>query len=120
MSDGASNELLPIGSVVQLDGEDIFLMVMGYYPEAQEQSYDYVGVPFPQGILEIPNLCLFNQDDVGECVFEGYQNDDGAQALHAARRIMELRAQMNMELMDAATKYLNEHEDELGLDESTQ
>ena len=63
---------------------------------------------------------MFNQEDVGECVFEGYQNDDGAQALHAARRIMELHAQMNVELMDAATEYLAEHEDELDVSEDVQ
>lgn len=112
-----SNELLPIGSVIKTRHDDQLFMIIGYYPEYDEISYDYSSVMYPEGILELPNMFFFNEDEIDDCLYEGYQDEDGIEALHAARRIVELRAQMNAELVQVAADYISSHAEEFNLNE---
>lgn len=69
--------LLPIGSVVMLEGGEHRLMITGYghhLPDSDEVS-DYVGCPWPEGILRADQNYLFNGDTIAEVFFLGYQTD---------------------------------------------
>lgn len=66
---------LPIGSVVLLRGGAKKVMVIGYFGE-DETGYqvDYMGVPYPEGILDPSKIIGFNRPEIQEIVFEGYKS----------------------------------------------
>lgn len=70
---------LPIGSVVQLKGGKKKVMISGFFSVANgedEKVYDYSGCIFPEGILNSNELCLFNNNQIEEIVFKGFENDE--------------------------------------------
>lgn len=71
-------ELLPIGSVVMLEGGTKPLMVTGYRMKENaeaEKVYDYVGCVFPEGFME-RIYSLFDQANIKEVMFVGYEDDE--------------------------------------------
>ena len=75
------NSLLPIGSVVLLNGGIKKVMVTGIFQElhladAQKEKYDYIGVIFPEGFLNVESLVLFNHEDINDIIFRGYSNSE--------------------------------------------
>lgn len=74
-------DILPIGSVVLLKGGVKKLMVIGIFTEVQREekivdSYDYIGVVYPEGFLGLDSMMLFNQSDINDIVFRGYENPE--------------------------------------------
>ena len=71
--------LLPIGSVVLLNGGTKKAMITGYCPvaeDAPDKMYDYRGCPFPEGIMISEGNALFNHEEISEVVHTGYENDE--------------------------------------------
>ena len=58
------NELLPIGSVVLLEGGTKKIMINGYFvvEGSNKKVWDYRGCPFPEGILESSGVELFDKE----------------------------------------------------------
>jgi len=71
------SKLLPIGSVVTLEGGDKKTMIFGVKQVAnnEETEYDYIGVLYPEGFLGGNYQFLFNHEDIQEVVFRGYEDD---------------------------------------------
>lgn len=71
-----NNQLLPIGSVVSLEGAEKKLMVMGVFPTEGDSGkmYDYIGVPYPEGFLNDETMFLFMHKDVKTIEFLGFIN----------------------------------------------
>ena len=72
-------ELLPIGSVVLLQGGTKKLMVIGIKPVSADKPndvYDYIGVLYPEGFLSNEHNYLFNHVDINDVVFMGYNNPE--------------------------------------------
>lgn len=69
-------ELLPIGSVVMLDGATKRLMICGRIQEEIESgiTYDYSACYFPEGIINPDQLFLFNNDAIDTVYFVGLQD----------------------------------------------
>lgn len=70
------NSLLPIGSVVAIREEgEIRLMILGYYPVDPENKkiFQYMGIPWPFGIADAFAAVLFDDDQISELVFRGYE-----------------------------------------------
>ncbi len=71
-------KLLPVGSVVRLQGAGKKIVIMGIMQMKKTDSglrvYDYIGVPFPEGFLGPDSGLLFNHDTIEEVIFTGYQN----------------------------------------------
>ncbi len=69
--------LLPIGTVVLLEGGTRKVMICGYSSKGDddEKVYDYNGCIFPEGFLENIYL-LFNHDQIDEVCFIGYKTDE--------------------------------------------
>lgn len=101
--------LLPIGSVIRVKNGDFKLLVVGFYPESDGRSYDYLGVPYPQGLLEFPNFLLFDFEQIDEVLYKGYIDMPGSAALDAARQLMESQTEMNQKILKAVLEYLREH-----------
>ena len=66
--------LLPIGSVVLLNEAEKKLMIIGILQRNGEEVFDYVGCPYPEGLLDSGNLFLFNHKDIAEISYLGFDN----------------------------------------------
>lgn len=67
--------LLPIGSVVLLEEAEKRLMIIGILQKNGDgKTYDYVGCPYPEGILDSESLFLFNHKDVKSISFIGFDD----------------------------------------------
>ena len=71
-----SEQLLPIGSVITLDGAQKKLMIIGASVRVEETNttYDYIGLPFPEGYIDSEKMFLFYGKDIKEVHFLGYVN----------------------------------------------
>ena len=73
-------KLLPIGSVVVLKGGLKKLMIIGVMQIVQQEfetkRYDYIGVIFPEGFLNVDLLILFDHDQLDEVVYRGFENKE--------------------------------------------
>lgn len=87
------NKILPLGSVVLLNGGTKKVMVIGYCmktPEKPNQIYDYCGCVFPEGVLRSDVTCVFNHEQIKEICFSGFQNDESNKFLD---RVLTLTTQ---------------------------
>ena len=65
-------DILPIGSVVLLEGAVDSIMIIGYLPKGiDEVERDYMGVVYPLGLTSIEDVKAFNREDIKEIIFEG-------------------------------------------------
>lgn len=72
-----TQELLPIGSVVQLTESTALVMIAGYLPvnsEQQDSVWDYSGFKFPIGYTSDEELYCFNQEQIETVYSYGYRD----------------------------------------------
>ncbi|MBQ2640218.1 MAG: DUF4176 domain-containing protein [Bacilli bacterium] len=75
-----NTKLLPIGSVVLLEGGEKKLMVTGFYTisdESPDEVYDYCGCLYPEGVISSDEVYVFNKDQIAEVSFIGYEDEEG-------------------------------------------
>lgn len=76
----SAKELLPVGSVVLVNGTEKRLMIIGVYTQAEEngqtQDYDYIGVPYPEGDIEPDLRFAFQHEDIAKLYFRGYRDEE--------------------------------------------
>lgn len=79
--------LLPIGSVVLLNGGEKRLMICGRVQTdvATGKTYDYSACFYPDGIISSKELFMFNNENIRKIFFIGFQ--DGEE--FAFRQFME-------------------------------
>lgn len=68
--------LLPIGSVVLLNGGEKRLMICGRIQTdvATNKVYDYSACLYPEGIVNSKELFMFNNDNINRVFFIGFQD----------------------------------------------
>lgn len=73
-------DLLPIGSVVLLDGGQKKLNIIGVKQTDLETGaeYDYLGVTYPEGFINAESMFFFNHDSIAEICFKGMDDDERA------------------------------------------
>lgn len=65
-------EVLPIGSIVQLDQKKKKIMITGYVPVSKEKKiYDYLGCLYPEGLASSKSHIAFNKEDITSIVAIG-------------------------------------------------
>lgn len=70
------SELLPLGSVVDIEGAQGVLVVGRVASKAGEDKvYDYIGVPYPEGLGDTDEMLFFDQDDIDSIDFIGCKNN---------------------------------------------
>lgn len=71
-------DLLPIGSVVTIQGTSKKVMIIGILQMQQENSklYDYLAVPYPEGFVSAKRNLLFNHESINDVIFTGYTNPE--------------------------------------------
>ncbi|UQS84348.1 DUF4176 domain-containing protein [Bombilactobacillus thymidiniphilus] len=71
--------MLPIGSIVYLEDSSQKVMLLNVGPVVEQNGvevyFDYSGAIYPAG-LDPEQVYYFNQEDIAEVVFEGYQDED--------------------------------------------
>lgn len=85
-------DLLPVGSVVMLEGGSKKTVIMGILQfdlEKQDKIYDYLGVPYPEGYLGKGSCYFFNHDSVVEVLFRGYENEERLNMLKILNQIQQ-------------------------------
>ena len=88
-------QLLPIGSVVLLEGAEKRLMICGRIQTdtATGTTYDYSGCLYPDGIIDSSQLYMFNNENIKTIFFVGFQDLEEFQF----RRFMEEQLSQNEE-----------------------
>lgn len=72
-------QVLPVGSVVLLDGGVKRVMVLGYQQsptEGLEQIFDYIGCTYPEGFIGAEDLVLFDHSQIEHIFAIGLQNEE--------------------------------------------
>ena len=69
-------ELLPIGSVVLLHNGKKKVMIIGVMQRDRNKRYDYLGVLYPEGSLGPTSQVLFDNENVKELFFRGYEDEE--------------------------------------------
>ena len=70
-------DLLPIGSVVLIGNAKKKLMIYGVKQgkaEEPDKEYDYIGVPYPEGLISSDYTYLFNHEDISAVIFRGFED----------------------------------------------
>lgn len=83
-ADGAP--VLPVGSVVRLQGAEALVMVAGYEPLLDSGWADYLGVPYPMGLVQEDAAVAFDASAVDEVVQRGLWDSEAEAGLAAVRR----------------------------------
>ena len=76
-----NGSLLPIGSVVLLNGATRRLMVCGRVQTdiSTGITYDYSACLYPEGIVDSSSLYMFNNDNIQKIFFIGFQDEEEIQ-----------------------------------------
>lgn len=71
-------DLLPIGSVVLLNGGDKRVMICGRIQakEGDATIYDYSACYYPEGIVDPTSMFFFNRDAIDTVYFLGFQDKE--------------------------------------------
>ena len=63
-----ADALIPVGSVVRLDGVDLLAVVLGYFVDDRERMYDYLLAPYPVGLDSTEHAILVDAEGIAEVV----------------------------------------------------
>ena len=72
-----TKELYPLGSIVLLKGGEHKLIITGIFQnkvEDPEKTYDYCGVPWPEGNMADEHNYLFFHENIARLVSRGYED----------------------------------------------
>lgn len=103
VGDNVKNELLPIGTVVLLEGGTRKVMICGYSSKSTADKtnkvYDYNGCVFPEGFME--NIfCLFDNKQIKEVCYLGLENEE----FENYKKIIERSKRPGAKKIDLPTK----------------
>lgn len=88
------SKFLPAGSVVLLENAQKKVIIMGIMPtkrleDGRYATYDYVGVPYPEGFVGTEGALLFNHDRIAEVCFTGYSSEERELFIHTLQTITD-------------------------------
>lgn len=86
-------DLLPVGSVVLLKDATKKLVIIGILQVNSNENkiYDYLGVPYPEGYVGADNNFLFDNTDINDVIFKGYENPERDIFIKAMERLYNQR-----------------------------
>ena len=86
------DELLPIGSIVTLPDINFRMMIIGIKQlSADNHEYDYMGVPYPSGLVGEDSMLMFNQDEIVEVNYVGFQDSERFQFIDDFKEYLSKR-----------------------------
>lgn len=79
-NDKKLRKYLPIGTVVLLKGAKKRLMITGFCAvkkdEKENKVFDYCGVVYPEGVIKVDQVCLFDHKQIEKVFHMGLYNDE--------------------------------------------
>jgi hypothetical protein len=89
--------LLPIGSVVLLNGGKKRLMIYGILQknEGSDKTYDYIGCSYPEGYINEDNSYLFDTSDIAEVSYIGFVDSEYQLFSEKLKRLISEKANEN-------------------------
>jgi hypothetical protein len=88
-------DLLPIGSVVRMEGVEPNIMIYGRKQSGVgggDRVWDYVGCPYPQGHLSPDTNLFFDHEHIRELIFKGLET---AGEIELRKELQRLTAEKN-------------------------
>lgn len=84
-------KLLPIGTVVTIEGGTKKVMITGYYSknEGESKIYTYNGCIFPEGFMDNTFL-LFDQPEIEDVLYRGLENEESEEYAHLIQNHLDL------------------------------
>ncbi len=84
-------ELLPIGSIVLLEGGEKKVMIYGrkQLKKDTERIYDYIGCLYPEGNISEEFTYLFNHENIKEVFHEGYSDEEEVEFQKVIKQAIE-------------------------------
>lgn len=84
------DQLLPIGSIVTLPDINYRMMIIGIKQlSADNHEYDYIGVPYPSGLMGDDSTLLFNDDEIIEINNIGFQDSERFQFIDELKEYLK-------------------------------
>lgn len=88
------SDLLPVGSVVLLKNAQKKIVVIGLMPikhieSGEDITYDYMGVPYPEGYIGQESVMLFNHESIEEIAFNGYSNAERIMLIETIQQLVD-------------------------------
>ena len=74
-----TDKYLPIGSVVMLNNAKKRVMIIGFKlinKNDENKQFDYVGVLYPEGMVDLGYNMLFNHDQIEKIYYLGLIDDE--------------------------------------------
>lgn len=75
-----TEKYLPIGTIVMLKNATKRLMIIGFCMEATSGKgkfkYDYAGCLYPEGLIDLNELALFNHDQIEKIYNEAFSDEE--------------------------------------------
>ena len=70
--------MLPLGSILRLKGAKQNVVVIGYavIEEGDVKPWDYLGCPYPTGVIASDQNLMFNKEDIDRVIFLGYSAEE--------------------------------------------
>ena len=98
------NELLPVGSVVLLEGATKKTIIMGIFQISEDhpgEIYEYLGVPYPEGYMGAGTSYLLKQKDVVKVIWRGHEDEEREAMLNMLENLVK---QTDAQIAQAAEK----------------
>lgn len=81
-------KLYPIGTIVHLKGIAHPIMIIGFYQVYEEKVYEYVGVPYPTGLVSTNSMMAFRPPLIEALLAKGYEDENAKKLDRAMDRIV--------------------------------
>ncbi|MDD5803446.1 DUF4176 domain-containing protein [Blautia sp. HCP3S3_H10_1] len=87
-------KLYPIGTVVKFNENPLEYTITGYFPQNKEtgEVFTYMAVNASFGITTGPGAILFNAEQIGKVIFEGYRDEKADQFLEKLEKVPAILA----------------------------
>lgn len=84
-------DLLPIGTIVLLKDGEKRLMINGIMQTDGDtgKNYDYIGILYPEGHIGEGFQYLFNQEDINDIIFRGFEDTERVEFLEKLTHLYE-------------------------------
>lgn len=84
--------ILPIGSVVQLKDIDMRVLVSGYCSVTEDKpdyTWDYAGFVFPLGYVGVDSVISFDEDQIERVITYGFQDEEQMRYIAELTEVMK-------------------------------
>lgn len=66
---------LPLGTVLSLKDGLVDVMIIGFFPNCDNEQYDYLATAHPAGLTFESGPFMFNESDIDCIKYAGYKDD---------------------------------------------